>query len=108
VLERHPKVGSNMLASLGLGAVSDWVLHHHERWDGTGYPDGLAGEAIPLPARILAVADTFDALVSEHSYAMRLSQARALTELQREAGTQFDPAVVEALVAELSDREYDL
>jgi diguanylate cyclase (GGDEF)-like protein len=108
VLERHPKVGSNMLASLGLGAVSDWVLHHHERWDGTGYPDGLAGEAIPLPARILAVADAFDALVSEHSYATRSSQAQALTELQQGAGTQFDPAVVEALVAELSDREYDL
>ena len=108
VLERHPKVGSNMLTSLGLGAISGWVLHHHEWWDGTGYPAGLTGEAIPLPARILAVADTFDALISEHGYGTRLSQAQALTELERGAGTQFDPAVVEALVAVLSDPKYDL
>jgi diguanylate cyclase (GGDEF)-like protein len=108
VLERHPTVGSNMLTSLGLGAVSGWVLHHHERWDGTGYPDRLAGEAIPLPARILAVADAFDALISDVSYRKRLSQAQALFELEQGAGTQFDPAVVEALVTELGDPEYDL
>ena len=104
VLERHPTVGSHMLTSLGLGAVSDWVLHHHERWDGTGYPGGLAGDAIPLPARILAVADAFDAM----TWRKRLSQSQAVGELEREAGTQFDPAVVAALVAELGDPEYDL
>jgi diguanylate cyclase (GGDEF)-like protein len=107
VLERHPTVGSNMLTSLGLGAVSSWVLHHHERWDGTGYPDALVGEVIPLPARILAVADALDALVSDHVYQERLSLAEALGELERGAGTQFDPTVVAALVAELDDPEYD-
>ncbi len=108
VLERHPALGSNMLISLGLEAVSGWVLHHHERWDGTGYPDGLAGEAIPLPARILAAVDAFDVLVSDHIYRGRLSQAQALAELKRGAGTHFDPTVVEALVAELGNPEYEL
>jgi diguanylate cyclase (GGDEF)-like protein len=108
VLERHPALGSNMLISLGLEAVSGWVLHHHERWDGTGYPDGLAGEAISLPARILAAVDAFDVLVSDHIYRGRLSQAQALAELKRGAGTHFDPTVVEALVAELGDPKYDL
>ena len=104
VLERHPTVGSHMLTSLGLGAVSDWVLHHHERWDGTGYPGGLAGDAIPLPARILAAADAFDAMICRR----RLNQTQAVAELELGAGTQFDPAVVAALVAELGDPEYDL
>ena len=104
VLERHATVGSNMLTSLGLGDMSGWVLHHHERWDGTGYPEGLAGEAIPLPARILATADAFDALI----FRKRMSQAQAVSELERGAGTQFDPTVVAALVAELGDQEYDL
>ena len=104
VLERHPTVGSHMLTSLGLGAVSTWVVHHHERWDGTGYPGGIAGEAIPLPARILAAADAFDAMI----YRRRLSQTQAVAELELEAGTQFDPNVVAALVAEVGDPEYDL
>jgi diguanylate cyclase (GGDEF)-like protein len=108
VLERHPTVGSNMLTSLGLEVVAHWVLHHHEHWDGTGYPDRLAREAIPLPARILAAADAFDVLVSDHIYRGRLSRAQALAELERGAGTQFDPAVVAALVAELGGPEYDL
>jgi diguanylate cyclase (GGDEF)-like protein len=108
VLERHPTIGSNMLSSLGLEAVSEWVLHHHERWDGTGYPEGLAGEAIPHAARILAVADAFDALSSDHVYRARLSHAQALGELELGAGTQFDPTVVAALLAELGEPEYDL
>ena len=107
VLERHPAIGANMLTSLGLAAVSGWVLHHHEHWDGTGYPDGLAGEAIPQAARILAVADAFAAMVSDHAYRGRLSESEALGELERGAGTQFDPTVVAALVAELGGREYD-
>ncbi len=108
VVERHPAIGSNMLTSLRLGAVSGWVLHHHERWDGTGYPDRLAGEAIPPAARILAVADAFDALTSDRVYRGRLTDSQALGELERAAGTQFDPNVVAALVAELADPEYDL
>jgi diguanylate cyclase (GGDEF)-like protein len=106
VLERHPIVGSNMLTSLGLGDVSGWVRHQHERWDGAGFPDGLASEAIPQPARILAVADAFDTLISGAGRGGPLSQAQAFAELEQEAGTRFDPAVVEALASELRDPEY--
>jgi diguanylate cyclase (GGDEF)-like protein len=101
VLERHPQVGSQMLESLGVEPVAEWVLHHHERWDGTGYPQRLAGDQIPLAARILFVADAYDAMTSERVYRERLTQAEALAELERCAGTQFDPAVVKALTEEL-------
>jgi diguanylate cyclase (GGDEF)-like protein len=108
VVERHAAVGSNMLTSLGLGAVSGWVLHHHERWDGTGYPDRLAGEAIPPAARILAVADAFDALTSDRIYRKQTTDSQALGVLEQGAGTQFDPDVIEALVAVIADPDYDL
>jgi HD-GYP domain-containing protein (c-di-GMP phosphodiesterase class II) len=101
VLERHPQIGFRMLESLGIDPVSAWVLHHHERWDGTGYPDGLPGDAIPLGARIIFVADAFDAMTSERVYRDRLDTASALAELARCAGTQFDPDVVAAFAEEL-------
>jgi diguanylate cyclase (GGDEF)-like protein/putative nucleotidyltransferase with HDIG domain len=104
VLERHVQIGYQMLESLGVDPVAEWVLHHHERWDGTGYPDGLAGEQIPLGARIIFVADAYDAMTSgdKRGYASAaLSSADAIAELLRCAGTQFDPAIVEAFVAEL-------
>lgn len=72
------------------------IRHHHERWDGTGYPDGLAGEAIPLGARVIGVAEAFDVLVSGSPWRRAVSPAEALDELQRVAGQQFDPRVVEA------------
>jgi diguanylate cyclase (GGDEF)-like protein len=101
VLERHPQIGYRMLESLGVAPVAEWVLHHHERWDGTGYPSGLAGDEIPLGARILFVADAFDAMTSERAYREQRSEREALAELERGAGTQFDPLVVEAFVEEL-------
>jgi HD-GYP domain-containing protein (c-di-GMP phosphodiesterase class II) len=101
VLERHPQIGFRMLESLGIDPVSAWVLHHHERWDGTGYPDGLPGDAIPLGARIIFVADAFDAMTSERVYRDRLDAPDALAELARCAGTQFDPDVVAAFAEEL-------
>jgi diguanylate cyclase (GGDEF)-like protein len=101
VLERHPQIGYRMLESLGVEPVAAWVLHHHERWDGAGYPDRLAGDEIPLGARIIFVADAYDAMTSEHAYRERLSQRDALAELERCAGTQFDPAVVRALAEEV-------
>jgi diguanylate cyclase (GGDEF)-like protein len=101
VLQRHPQIGSRMLEPLGVGALPTWVLHHHERWDGAGYPQGLGGEEIPLGARIVLVADAFDAMTSDRVYQARRSAAEALAELKRCAGTQFDPTVVAAFVDEV-------
>jgi len=102
VLERHPQIGFRMLESLGVDPVADWVLHHHERWDGSGYPDGLPGERIPLGARIIFVADAYDAMISERVYRRRVSPEEAIAELGRCSGTQFDPHVVNALAQELA------
>ncbi len=101
ILERHPQIGYRMLESLGVQPVAEWVLHHHERWDGAGYPNRLAGDQIPLGARIIFVADAYDAMTSDRAYSQAMSQREALAELERCAGTQFDPAVVRALAEEL-------
>jgi diguanylate cyclase (GGDEF)-like protein/putative nucleotidyltransferase with HDIG domain len=101
VLERHPQIGYRMLESLGVDPVADWVLHHHERWDGTGYPDALGGDEIPLGARIIFVADAYDAMTSDRVYRGRLSDDEAIAELARCSGSQFDPDVVAALADEL-------
>src|SRR5436309_706890 len=102
VLERHPQIGFRMLESLGVDTVAEWVLHHHERWDGSGYPDGLLGDGIPLGARIIFVADAFDAMTSECVYRRRVSTEEAVAELDRCAGTQFDPEIVAAFAQELA------
>jgi diguanylate cyclase (GGDEF)-like protein len=101
VLERHPQIGYRMLESLGVDPLAEWVLHHHERWDGDGYPDGLFGEEIPIGARIIFVADAYDAMTSDRVYRQRLSEDEALAELERCAGTQFDPRIVAAMAEEL-------
>jgi diguanylate cyclase (GGDEF)-like protein/putative nucleotidyltransferase with HDIG domain len=101
VLERHPQIGFRMLESLGIEPVAEWILHHHERWDGTGYPDCLPGPKIPLGARIIFVVDAYDAMTSDRVYRGRLTPREALSELRRCAGTQFDPEVVDALTEEL-------
>jgi diguanylate cyclase (GGDEF)-like protein/putative nucleotidyltransferase with HDIG domain len=103
VLERHPQIGFRMLESLGVDPIADWVLHHHERWDGAGYPDQLAGEEIPLGARIIFVADAFDAMTSDRVYRRSLDHADAVAELERCSGTQFDPAIVQVFVETLAD-----
>jgi diguanylate cyclase (GGDEF)-like protein/putative nucleotidyltransferase with HDIG domain len=102
ILERHPQIGFRMLESLGVNTVAEWVLHHHERWDGSGYPDGLPGERIPLGARIIFVADAYDAMTSECVYRRRVSPLEAVAELDRCAGTQFDPEIVSAFAHELA------
>jgi diguanylate cyclase (GGDEF)-like protein/putative nucleotidyltransferase with HDIG domain len=103
VLERHPQIGFRMLDSLGVEPVATWVLHHHERWDGAGYPDRLSGDEIPLGARILFVADAYDAMTTERVYRGRLTHEQAVRELERCAGTQFDPGVVAAFKRELAE-----
>jgi diguanylate cyclase (GGDEF)-like protein len=105
VLQRHPQIGYRMLESLGVEPIAEWVLHHHERWDGTGYPDRLRGEEIPLGARIIFVADAFDAMTSERVYRKQLNEHDAVAELERCAGSQFDPAIVEAFSDELGNEQ---
>jgi putative nucleotidyltransferase with HDIG domain len=104
VLERHPQIGYRMLESLGVDPIAYWVLHHHERWDGSGYPDGLAGERIPLGARIIFVSDAFDAMTSDRLYREALSFEQAVAEVERCAGSQFDPDVVNAFLAFIGSR----
>ena len=98
-IKRHPAVGAAILDGIHeLDDVLPGVLHHHERIDGRGYPDGMSGEQIPLYARVLAVADTFDAMTSARPYRKALSVQVAVEELHRYCDTQFDPAVVQALM----------
>jgi putative nucleotidyltransferase with HDIG domain len=104
LIQQHPVTGWEIVRQVDfLGAASDVVRHHHERWDGAGYPDGLKGEDIPLTARVFAVADTVDALTTTRPYrpASPLSEARIRIEEAR--GTQFDPAVVDAFASIADD-----
>ena len=96
IVKRHPVAGAQIVARWGDPQLARMVRHHHERFDGSGYPDGLAGEEIPIGARIVAVADTFDAVTSSRPYRPALSRREALALLRREAGSQLDPAVVGA------------
>jgi HD-GYP domain-containing protein (c-di-GMP phosphodiesterase class II) len=96
-IKRHPAVGADLIGKLALYRQSvPIVRHHHERWDGRGYPDGLAGEEIPLGARIIAVADSFDAMTSDRPYRRAMSRDAAMAEIARNSGTQFDPEIVAA------------
>jgi putative nucleotidyltransferase with HDIG domain len=99
LIQKHPAMGARILTGRrGMEAVVPAVLHHHERWDGAGYPSGLSGEAIPLNARIVFVSDAFDAMTSNRPYGRVLTTDEAVRELQRYSGSDFDPAVVNALV----------
>jgi two-component system, cell cycle response regulator len=104
-IRRHTVIGERIIgAAPALTRVAKLVRHSHERWDGAGYPDALAGAEIPLGARIVAVADAFDAMTSPRPYSAALAPEAALEELERCAGTQFDPAVVSAFAIAWSDR----
>jgi len=99
LIKTHTVVGADFLeTSQGLRHLVPFIRHHHERWDGGGYPDGLRGEQIPLEARILAVCDTVDAMASDRPYQRAMSLDEIVAELKRCAGTQFDPAVVQAFM----------
>jgi len=101
-IKQHTVVGALMVERIArFGRVHQLVRWSHERWDGDGYPDGLAGVAIPLGARVICVCDAFDAMVSNRPYRPAMSTCEALDELRSAAGSQFDPAVVGALVLEL-------
>jgi HD-GYP domain-containing protein (c-di-GMP phosphodiesterase class II) len=99
MMRRHCEWGSNMLAEIpGLGSVAEAVRAHHERWDGTGYPRGLAGEEVPLASRIVAVCDAFSAMTTERPYRAARSTDDAVAEVRFCSGSQFDPRVVDALI----------
>jgi HD-GYP domain-containing protein (c-di-GMP phosphodiesterase class II) len=107
-IQRHPVVGYRLLNFIpGMSSIAASVLAHHERWDGKGYPRGLKGEEIPLNARIVAAADAYDAMVSFRPYRSSLTHEEALAELQKQAGTQFDPRIIEAFVSSMG-KEKDL
>ena len=106
VVKGHPVIGSNMLRSLGhplLDEVADCILHHHERWDGQGYPHGLAGESIPVLSRIVSVVDAFDAMTMRRSYRQPLTKPDALKAIATQDGIQFCPGAVRALLTVLAE-----
>jgi HD-GYP domain-containing protein (c-di-GMP phosphodiesterase class II) len=97
-MRRHPEIGARILSHAGLGDIAGWVHAHHERVDGRGYPLGLAAGEIPVEAKILAVADAFEAMIADRPYRAGMDPAAALQELRACAGTQFDQAVVDAFL----------
>jgi putative nucleotidyltransferase with HDIG domain len=101
-MRRHSELGARILAHANLADVAAWVLAHHERLDGRGYPHGLAGDAIPLEARILAVADAYEAMTADRAYRPAMDPEAAQAELLAASGGQFDPAVVAAFLRVLS------
>ena len=109
IMKRHPETGDRVIRPLGLDAVvSQIVLHHHERWDGQGYPVGLAGSDIPLAARIFSVCDALEAMTAPRPYRAPLPVEEAYRRVRAEAGGQFDPTVVAALERGVSDGEIEL
>jgi diguanylate cyclase (GGDEF)-like protein/putative nucleotidyltransferase with HDIG domain len=104
-IRTHPEIGARLLAHPELEDLRAWVLAHHERPDGKGYPYGLVGDDIPMESRILAVADAYEAMTSERSFRSALGEEAALSELQAGAGTQFDATVVETFLAILAGKK---
>jgi diguanylate cyclase (GGDEF)-like protein len=99
LLKQHPRLSATIIGHVpSLSACLAAVKHHHERWDGAGYPSGLKGEAIPIEARILSVTDAFEAMISERPYRSALSFKQAIAELEKCSGTQFDPGIVRAFI----------
>jgi len=99
IIKNHPVKGSEILAEIdGLGTITNIVRHHHERWDGRGYPSGLAGEDIPFLSRLLSICDAYDAMTSQRCYRDPYTTKQALAEIKRCAGFQFDPVISERFV----------
>jgi diguanylate cyclase (GGDEF)-like protein/putative nucleotidyltransferase with HDIG domain len=102
LMREHPVIGERILRAIpGLGGVARIVRHEHERWDGSGYPDGLSGESIPIGSRIILACDAYHAMTSDRPYRAAMEHGDAIRELTANAGTQFDPGVVEVLVGHL-------
>jgi HD-GYP domain-containing protein (c-di-GMP phosphodiesterase class II) len=97
-VKRHPNASAQLAERADLTSIATMLRHHHERWDGTGYPHGLAGERIPLVSRVLAIADAYDAMLADRPYRNAMTVQAASRELEAGAGTQFDPVLVEAFL----------
>jgi len=104
LVKQHPTIAAEIIQHIkGLEEVAKIVRHHHERWDGKGYPDGLSGEEIPLGARILCIADAFEAMTSNRPYRKAMSISEAVSELINNAGEQFDPNLVQIFLEILKE-----
>lgn len=100
IIKKHPELGEHLINGIGkLKLISNWLKYHHERYDGKGYPEGLIGEQIPISSRIIAIADTYDAMTSTRAYRPALSHEAAIEEVKRCAGTQFDPKLAEIFIS---------
>jgi HD-GYP domain-containing protein (c-di-GMP phosphodiesterase class II) len=98
-IKRHPEIGYRILCAVKeMADIAEFVLYHHEKWDGTGYPKGLKAEQIPLMSRITSIADAYDAMTSERSYHDTYSKETAKKELLQKSGTQFDPELVKVFL----------
>ena len=108
VIMDHPVMGYEIIKKIkAMGDIAKIIRHHHERYDGNGYPDGLKGENIPLGSRIIAIADSFDAMTSKRAYRNSFTMAQAIEELRKNAGKQFDPALVEVFASVIEDLGID-
>lgn len=103
--KRHPEIGYRILSTVNdMAEMSEYVLAHHERWDGRGYPKGLKGEGISLQSRIINIVDSYDAMTSERSYRSALPEEIAIEELRKNAGLQFDPQLVRVFIEKVLNK----
>ncbi|MFL0195392.1 PocR ligand-binding domain-containing protein [Clostridium sp. WILCCON 0269] len=104
-IKRHPEIGFRILGTVSdMSQIAQYVLAHHEKWDGSGYPKGLKGQEIPLPSRIIAIADSYDAMVSDRNYHNALPEEVAVEELKINAGIQFDPALIRIFIEKVLNK----
>ncbi|MEA2422493.1 MAG: hypothetical protein QOF55_1592, partial [Thermoleophilaceae bacterium] len=104
-IRKHPEMGARIAASAKLDDISEWILYHHERVDGAGYPSRLPADKIPVEAKILAVADAYEAMTADRVYKRAMPASDAELELRRQSGTQFDAGVVDALLGAIAVEE---
>jgi len=106
IMKKHPEIGQRILSSVNeFSEIGDYIFEHQEKWDGTGYPRGLKGEEILLQARIIAIADSYDAMTSHRNYGKELSEEEAINEIKRCSGTQFDPAIAKIFVEKVLGKQ---
>jgi HD-GYP domain-containing protein (c-di-GMP phosphodiesterase class II) len=98
-VKRHPEVGQELVDAAGMPELAAWIRHHHERWDGNGYPDGLSGPEIPIESRILAISAALAAMTAERPYRSAMGAEMATLEIKASAGTQFDPGIARIVIA---------